>query len=63
MFADNFVLQFYNFLSSADAECKFITHWLSSNLLWFALLNNKAFGNLFCNPQEFSHLSGNFGLE
>ena len=33
------------------------THWLSSNLSWFASLNNKAFGNLFCNPQKSFHTS------
>ena len=32
-------------------------HWLSSNLSWFVSLNNKAFGNLFCNPQKSSHTS------
>ena len=32
-------------------------HWLSSNLLWFASLNYKAFGNLFCNPQKSFHTS------
>ena len=31
--------------------------WLSSNLLWFASLNNKAFGNIFCNPQKSFHTS------
>ena len=32
-------------------------HWLSSNLSWFASLNNKAFGNLFYNPQKSFHTS------
>ena len=32
-------------------------HWLSSNLSLFASLNNKAFGNLFCNPQKSFHTS------
>ena len=32
-------------------------HWLSSNLSWFASLNNKALGNLFCNPQRSFHTS------
>ena len=31
--------------------------WVSSNLSWFASLNNKAFGNLFCNPEKSFHTS------
>ena len=41
-----------------------LTQWLSSNLSYFASLNDKAFVNLFCIPQkEFLHLSGIFRLE
>ena len=32
-------------------------HWVSSNLSWFASLNNKAFGNLFCNSEKSFHTS------
>ena len=34
-----------------------LSHWVSSNLSWFASLNNKAFGNLFCNPEKGFHTS------
>ena len=35
----------------------YVTQWVSSNLSWFASLNNKAFGNLFCNPEKSFHTS------
>ena len=34
-----------------------LTQWVSSNLSWFASLNNKAFGNLFCNSEKSFHTS------
>ena len=37
-------------------QCMWI-QWVSSNLSWFASLNNKAFGNLFCNPEKSFHTS------
>ena len=36
---------------------KKLKQWVSSNLSWFASLNNKAFGNLFCNPEKSFHTS------
>ena len=37
---------------SSQSKRSFPIQWLSSNLSWFASLNNKAFGNLFCTPQK-----------
>ena len=40
-----------------------LTHWVSSNLSWFASLNNKAFGNLFCNPEKSFFVNANAIVE
>ena len=45
-------------LTSIEFCCTQVsTHWVSSNLSWFASLNNKALGNIFCNPEKSYHTS------
>ena len=44
-------------LNEANHEKFKLTQRLSSNLSWYASLNNKAFGNIFCNPQKSFHTS------